>query len=78
MVMVMKTHDAGNQGLDEKQLYDGIYDDLLIKPRLAFLIEARLGYMDKNKYFLTSRGMLYAKVFLAFRNFLKLDQHSSG
>ena len=53
LVMVMKTHDAGNQGLDEKQLYDEIYDDVLIKPRLEFLVETRLGYMDNNKYFLT-------------------------
>ena len=78
LVIVSKVHEAGDRGFEKEQFYQYINDDILIKPRLEYMLKNQLAYMDNNKFHLTPRGSFYAKVFIFYRNLLKIKLGSSG
>ena len=70
LVMVMTIEKAGQEGLDKKEFDRILNDDLLIKPRIKDLITDKMAYLDGEKYRLTSKGVLFARIFIFYRKLL--------
>jgi hypothetical protein len=70
LVMVMTIEKAGQEGLDKKEFDSILNDDLLIKPRIRDLITDKMAYLDEEKYKLTSKGVLFARIFILYRRLL--------
>ena len=70
LVMVMTIKKAGQEGLDKKEFDQRLNDYLLIKPRIRDLITDKMAYMDGEKYKLTSKGALFARIFILYRRLL--------
>ena len=71
LVMVMTIEKAGQGGLDKKEFIQRLNDDILIKPRIRDLITDKMAYLDGEKYRLTSKGVLFARIFILYRRLLK-------
>lgn len=70
MVMVLKIVNAGYEGLDETEFDKTMTDDILVKPRIRDLVTAELAYMDGDKYRLTPKGILLARIFIFYRKLM--------
>ena len=70
LVMVMTIEKAGPEGLDKKEFDRMLNDDILIKPRIRDLIIDKMAYLDGEKYKLTSKGVLFARIFILYRGLL--------
>ena len=70
LVMVMTIKKAGQEGLDKKEFDSMLNDDLLIKPRIRDLITDKMAYLDGEKYKLTTKGVLFAQIFIWYRKLL--------
>lgn len=71
LVMVMTIEKSGDRGLDKEEFDSILNDDLLIKPRIRDLITDKMAYLDGEKYKLTSKGVLFARIFILYRRLLK-------
>lgn len=74
LVMVMTIARAGSKGLDKKSFDQLITDDVLIKPRIRDLVVDKMVFMDKYKYRLTPKGVIFAKIFIIYRKLLKASK----
>ncbi|MBU2541504.1 MAG: hypothetical protein KJ593_06355 [Candidatus Omnitrophica bacterium] len=74
LVMVMKVHEAGPNGLDENMLQQNMNDDVLVLPRLNDLLTAKMIYVGNGKYKLRATGALVAKLFVFYRKLLRLEK----
>ncbi|KAF0144468.1 MAG: Uncharacterized protein FD156_1772 [Nitrospirae bacterium] len=70
MVMVLKIVNAGSGGLDEAEFDKTMTDDILVKPRISDIVTAELAYMDGDKYRLTPKGILLARIFIFYRKLM--------
>lgn len=70
LVMVMTIEKAGQEGLDKKEFDQKLNDDILVKPRIRDLITDKMAYLDGEKYKLTSKGVLFARIFILYRRLL--------
>lgn len=70
LVMVMTIEKSGDRGLDKEEFDRILNDDLLIKPRIRDLITDKMAYLDGEKYKLTSKGILFALIFIFYRRLL--------
>ena len=70
LVMVMTIEKAGQGGLDKKEFIQRLNDDILIKPRIRDLITDKMAYLDGEKYKLTTKGVLFAQIFIWYRKLL--------
>ncbi len=65
---------AGPDGIDEKEFKTRMTDDRLTRPRLQDLITDRMTHFDGQRYVLTKKGIIIAKVFVAYRRILNLEK----
>lgn len=72
--MVMTIARAGSKGLDKKSFDQLITDDVLIKPRIRDLVVDKMVFIDKDKYRLTPKGVIFAKIFIIYRKLLKASK----
>ena len=70
LVMVMTIGSAGPEGLDKKKFDRLMSDDTLIVPRIEDLVLDKMVYMDGDKYRLTPKGVLMARIFVFYRKLL--------
>ena len=70
LVMVLSIARAGPEGLSKDVFYQQMTDDILIKPRVRDLLTDKMAYLDGETYRLTSKGILLARIFVIYRNFL--------
>lgn len=70
LVMVMTIEKAGQEGLDKKEFEQKLSDDILVKPRIKDLVTDKMAYLDGEKYKLTSKGVLFARIFIFYRRLL--------
>ncbi len=71
LVMVMTIKNAGQEGLEKKEFDSMLNDDILIKPRIRDLITDKMAYLDGDKYKLSRKGVIFARIFIVFRRLLK-------
>lgn len=70
LVMVMTIAKAGSVGLDKEEFDKILNDDLLIKPRINDLVLDKMAYMERDRYKLTPKGMMMARLFIIYRRIL--------
>lgn len=70
MVMVMQIDNAGPDGLEKMAFTRTMTDDILVKPRIRDLVTAKIAYKDDNKYRLTPKGVLLARIFIFYRKLM--------
>jgi hypothetical protein len=70
LLIVREIADAGPEGLSEEKLKAALTNDFLIAPRLRDLIVDKMVYVQRDKYCLTFKGFLIAKIFVLSRKLL--------
>jgi hypothetical protein len=74
LVMVMTIAYAGKEGLKKELFKQKINDGVLLVPRIHDLISEKLAYLDKGKYKLTPKGLMFARIFSIYRGILRRPQ----
>jgi hypothetical protein len=70
LVMINTIAKAGPEGLDQKLFIQMMNDDLLVKPRITDLLNDKMAYYNGDKYRLTLKGILFARLFVFYRKLL--------
>jgi len=70
LVMIRAVAKAGAEGLDKKEFEKTMNDDLLVVPRVRDLLNDKMAYIDGDKYRLTPKGVLFARLFVLSRKIL--------
>lgn len=70
LVMIRAVAKAGSGGLDKKEFEKTMNDDLLVIPRVRDLFNDKMAYMEGDKYRLTPKGVMFARLFVFYRNLL--------
>lgn len=74
LVMTLTIAKAGGNGLS-KNIFDAtMTDDILVKPRIQDLLLDQMAYCESGKYKLTAKGILFARIFIFYRNLLKAQK----
>ena len=74
LVMVMNIAGEGLEGLSKEGLMETITDDLLIKPRIRDLVNAKLIYLDSGRYKVSKKGVLFIYTFILYRKLINLPK----
>jgi hypothetical protein len=74
LVMIMSIANAGITGLLKTQFEQRMTDDVLIIPRIQDLLRDQMIYEQEGKYKLTSKGLLFARIFIVYRHILNISQ----
>jgi len=72
--IVIKIKETGSLGLNEEALDRILTDEILVKPRIQDLYKDKMIYLDKNRYKLTSKGVLLTRIFIFYRSLLNLGK----
>lgn len=70
LVMIRAVAKAGSGGLNKKEFEKTMNDDLLVIPRVRDLLNDKMAYIDGDKYRLTPKGFLFARLFVLSRKIL--------
>lgn len=74
LVIVTTIANAGPNGLD-KQCFDELMNDnILVKPRIRDLLLNKMAKMDGDKYVLTPKGVLFARIFIIYRKIMNVSR----
>lgn len=74
LLIIKKVFEAGEKGLEPIELKSFLNDDRLIRPRLKDLVRDDLARIEDDRYFITSNGRTFIKLFISFRNLLGLSK----
>lgn len=67
LVIAMTVAAAGPAGIAESEFNTFVNDDRLVKPRISDLVLDKMAYIDNGRYRLTSKGLLFARLFIFYR-----------
>jgi hypothetical protein len=70
LVIVMTVAAAGPGGIAESEFESFVNDDKLVKPRIRDLILDKMAYIDSGRYRLTTKGLIFARLFIFYRALL--------
>ncbi|MDP2923151.1 MAG: hypothetical protein Q8O30_05455 [Candidatus Omnitrophota bacterium] len=70
LVIILNIAKAGPNGLDRIMLHNIMNDENLVMPRIKDLVNDKMVYFDNDRYKLSPKGILMAKVFALFRKIL--------
>lgn len=76
LIMALAVARAGAKGFPKTTFDATMTDDILVKPRIEDLLLDQMAYLEGGKYRLTRKGILFARVFILYRNLLKA--HKGG
>lgn len=74
LTMVLDIAKRGDAGLGQEEIRLLMNDDLLVNPRISDLITNHMIYLKNDKYRLTYRGFLFARIFVFYRRLLNLPK----
>ncbi len=74
LVIVTAIEKAGSSGLDKKHFNELMTDEILIKPRLKDILLNKMAEMDGDKYVLTPKGTLFARIFVFYRTIMNVSR----
>lgn len=74
LVIIMNIIKTGQEGLDKGRLYEMMTDELLVIPRIRDLVNDKMVYLDKYKYKLTLKGLLFVSIFIYYRKLLNAEK----
>jgi len=70
LVIAMTVADAGPGGIAEADFNAFVNDDKLVKPRINDLLLDKMAYTAGGRYRLTSKGLMFARLFIFYRALL--------
>jgi hypothetical protein len=74
LVMVMTINNAEPEGLDKERFEELMSDEMLVMPRINDVLLDKMVYMEGNKYRLTSKGTLMARIFNFYRKLINAPE----
>jgi uncharacterized protein YacL len=74
LLIIKSIAESGNSGLDRGKLYQVLNDELLVKSRIRDLVNDGFICLRADKYKLTSRGFLLARIFIFYRKLLNIGK----
>ncbi|MEW6087950.1 MAG: hypothetical protein AB1498_06550 [bacterium] len=74
LLMLLEISKAGNKGVKKEEFLNNLPDDLLVISRIDALVLEKMAYIDKDKYYITKKGIIFVRVFVLYRRFLKLPE----
>ncbi len=74
LVMVMAINNAEPDGLDKKRFEELMSDQTLVMPRINDILIDRMAFMDGDRYCLTSKGALMARIFIFYRKLINAPE----
>lgn len=74
LVIVTTIANAGPNGLDKKCFDELMNDNILVKPRIRDLLLNKMAKMDGDKYVLTPKGVLFARIFIIYRKIINVSR----
>lgn len=74
LVMIMTISNAEPEGLSKERFEELMNDETLVMPRIRDVLLDRMVYMDGNRYCLTPKGALMARLFLFYRKLIKAPE----
>lgn len=74
LLMVMRISDMGNSGLSKEELRRNMKDSILVEPRIKDLLIDKMARTNKERYVLTRKGFLMARLFTFYRNLMRADK----
>jgi len=72
LIMILAIQKAGENGLTKEEFEQSNTDDILTLPRINDLAHDKIAYLQGNKYRLTPKGFLLARIFNSYRKVLNL------
>lgn len=72
LLILMAIGKNAKEGLGIKTLNEIMTDEILVKPRVADLLNGGIAYMDKDRYVLTPRGVRLARLFIFYRRLMNM------
>ena len=72
-VIIAMISSKGDEGLTIEELTNILNDDVLVKPRLEDCLNDNMAYISNNKYKLTKKGHLMAKIFNIWRKLFNMQ-----
>lgn len=70
LVMVQTIAEAGEEGLPRETFFQRMNDDVLVAPRVRDLLTDKMAVLEGDRYCLTSKGRLMARLFILYRAIL--------
>ncbi len=74
LIIVMAVASSGKDGLDKKIFEQRMNNEILLLPRVNDLISEKLAYIENDRYKLTSKGLMFARIFHIYRKLLNRPQ----
>lgn len=74
LLIVMRISDAGCSGLSRQVLTGDMDDSVLVEPRIKDLLIDKMAVMRGEKYLLTTKGLLMARLFTFYRDLMRADK----
>ena len=77
LLIITTIANSGKDGLNRKELEQSmapLIQGQIIMDRLRHIIFDNMAYIDKEKYKLTRQGLILVKIFLFYKNLLKIDK----
>ena len=76
LVMVMAINNAEPDGLDKMRFKELMSDETLVMPRINDILIDGMAYMDGDRYCLTPKGALMARIFIFYRKLINAPEES--
>ena len=74
LVIVTTIANAGQNGLDKKKFDELMNDNILVNPRIRDLLLNKMVEMDEDRYVLTPKGALFARIFIIYREMMNVSR----
>ena len=74
MRIVLKIDASEGRGLSRHELEKELNDEVLIAPRLHDLLVGKLATLEAERYVITTRGAILAKMHIFYRDLLKMEK----
>lgn len=71
LVMITRISGMGSLGFDKNDFDVSMNDELLVLPRINDLVLDKMAVIEQDRYRLTRKGRLFAKIFIYYRRLLK-------
>ena len=74
LIMIMSIANAASNGLPQEKFKQLMTDDMLSIPRIQDLLRDKMVFVEKGKYKLTLKGLVFVHIFIVYRHILNISQ----
>ena len=72
LIIIMNIFNARKKGISKTEMGHLINDDMIIKPRMEFLVEEKMIYKSEARYKLASKGRNFLSIFIFIQKLMKM------